>query len=101
MNTTAAMQTTNGTNSGGAQGQGQQDSFTSTTGNGQEMTGVIGGGYTADSQQQSDGWAPGAWKTKKAHDEMQRAWESVADKDWSPKEFGDVAMRGKQQRAAR
>ncbi|KPI38737.1 uncharacterized protein AB675_5748 [Cyphellophora attinorum] len=45
-----------------------------------------------------NGNGPGEWKSKKAQDEMQRAWEMVADKDWSAREFGDVVLRG---RAAR
>ena len=48
-------------------------------------------------QKQED--VPGAgWKSKKAQEEMQRAWEYVVDRDFSLKEFGDVVMAGKQQR---
>jgi hypothetical protein len=42
---------------------------------------------------------PGAgWRNKKAHEEMQRAWEYAVDRDFSLKEFGDVVAIGKQQR---
>lgn len=37
----------------------------------------------------------GAWKSKKAQDEMRRAWDFVVDKDFSLKEYGDV-LAGKQ-----
>lgn len=38
-----------------------------------------------------DEWKAGqGWKSKKAQEDMQRAWDSVVDKDFSLKEFGDV-----------
>jgi hypothetical protein len=37
------------------------------------------------------------WKDKNAQAEMQRAWESVVDRDFSLKEYGDVMMLGKAQ----
>ena len=53
----------------------------------------------ADVVEQKQEDAPGAgWKTKKAQEEMHRAWEYVVDRDFSLKEFGDVIMLGKQQR---
>lgn len=57
------------------------------------------GGYGPQQQEGGTNDGPGAWKSKKAQDEMQRAWEMVADKDWSAREFGDVILRGKEQRA--
>ncbi|KAJ9607001.1 hypothetical protein H2200_009012 [Cladophialophora chaetospira] len=39
----------------------------------------------------------GAWKNKKAQEEMQRAWDNIIDKDFSLKEFGDVMLQGKAQ----
>ncbi|EXJ85272.1 hypothetical protein A1O3_05947 [Capronia epimyces CBS 606.96] len=42
------------------------------------------------------GWG---WKSKKAQDEMQRAWDNIVDRDFSLKEYGDVVMRGKEQLA--
>lgn len=42
---------------------------------------------------------PGAgYKNKKAQEESQRAWEHIVDRDFSPREYGDVFMIGKQQR---
>ncbi|KAK4943215.1 hypothetical protein LTR10_017239 [Elasticomyces elasticus] len=43
---------------------------------------------------ETPGWG---WKDKKAQEEMQRAWESVIDRDFSLKEYGDVMMLGKAQ----
>ena len=73
----------------------------------QDTRPATNGHYTADDidmgitekveQKQED--APGmGWKSKKAQEEMHRAWEYVVDKDFSLKEFGDVIMIGKQQR---
>lgn len=39
---------------------------------------------------------PGAgWRSKKAQDDMQRAWENIVDRDFSLAEFGDVVLLGK------
>lgn len=43
-------------------------------------------------REERPGWG---WKNKKAQEEMQRAWESVVDRDFSLKEYGDVVMLGK------
>jgi hypothetical protein len=69
---------------------GQQNGHV-TTGKGKEqaMTEVIGG---------PGQWQPGEWKSKKSQEEMARAWESVVDRDWDPRQFGDVVLKGRQQR---
>ncbi|OAP60817.1 hypothetical protein AYL99_05819 [Fonsecaea erecta] len=38
-----------------------------------------------------------AWRSKKAQEERQRAWENIVDRDFSLKEFGDVMLQGKAQ----
>jgi hypothetical protein len=43
-------------------------------------------------------WQPGEWKSKKNQEEMARAWESVVDRDWDPRQFGDVVLKGRKQR---
>ncbi|KIX94431.1 uncharacterized protein Z520_09817 [Fonsecaea multimorphosa CBS 102226] len=40
------------------------------------------------------GWA---WRSKKAQEDRQRAWENIVDRDFSLKEFGDVMLQGKAQ----
>ncbi|EXJ85982.1 hypothetical protein A1O1_06351 [Capronia coronata CBS 617.96] len=42
------------------------------------------------------GWG---WKNKKAQEELQRAWDSIIDRDFNLKEYGDVVMLGKAQLA--
>ncbi|ETI22417.1 hypothetical protein G647_06492 [Cladophialophora carrionii CBS 160.54] len=41
----------------------------------------------------------GGWKNKKAQEDMHRAWDNIVDRDVSLKEYGDVMMQGKAQRA--
>lgn len=42
-------------------------------------------------QQEQEEWKPGqGWKNKKAQEDMQRAWDSIVDREFSLKEFGDV-----------
>lgn len=43
-------------------------------------------------REERPGWG---WKNKKAQEEIQRAWESVVDRDFSLKEYGDVVMLAK------
>ena len=70
----------------------------------QETRPTTNGNYAADDmtmsgaevveQKQED--VPGAgWKSKKAQEEMQRAWEHVVDRDFSLREFGDVMALGR------
>ena len=34
---------------------------------------------------------PGSgWRSKRAEEEMQRAWDNVVDKEWDAKQYGDV-----------
>lgn len=41
---------------------------------------------------------PGSgWNNKRAQEEVQRAWETVLDKDFSLREFGDVMVTEEQQ----
>ncbi len=76
----------------------------------QDTQPATNGSYAADDmnmgatdqveQKQED--KPGAgWKSKKAQEEMHRAWDYVVDKDFNLKEFGDVILLGKQQRGER
>ncbi|EHY55882.1 hypothetical protein HRR83_006733 [Exophiala dermatitidis] len=55
-----------------------------------------GGGIQSDQTEQDErpGWG---WKNKKAQEDMQRAWDSIVDRDFSLKEYGDVVMQGKAQ----
>ncbi|EXJ58619.1 hypothetical protein A1O7_06046 [Cladophialophora yegresii CBS 114405] len=41
----------------------------------------------------------GGWKNKKAQEDMHRAWDNIVDRDFNLKEYGDVMMQGKAQRA--
>lgn len=43
-------------------------------------------------REERPGWG---WKNKKAQEEMQRAWDSVVDREFTLKEYGDVVMLGK------
>lgn len=58
------------------------------TGNNEEMAGL-----NLEAQAK-----PGAgWKTKRAQEEYQRAWEGIQDKDFDLSEFGDVMAKPNQQ----
>lgn len=47
-----------------------------------------------EERDERSGWG---WRNRKAQEEMQRAWDSVVDRDFSLKEFGDVVLQGKAQ----
>lgn len=110
--TNMLMNTTNGTTSsssafnapgqGDLYGAGEMSGVVSHNNNSNNAGGMVGGAGagTGGLQQQegaAGGVAPGEWKTKKAQDEMSRAWECVGDKDWSMREFGDLVLaRGQQ-----
>lgn len=51
---------------------------------------------TGNDREERPGWG---WKSKKAQEEMQRAWDNITDRDFSLKEYGDVVMLGKAQLA--
>lgn len=64
--------------------------------------GTAGAGDTAGflslaNEKELAGQPGGAWKNKKAQEEMNRAWDNIVDKDFSLKEFGDVMLLGKAQ----
>jgi hypothetical protein len=64
-----------------------------------QPTAAQSGGGTANATgaivEQDD--RPGAgWRSKRAQDEMQRAWENIVDRDFSTKEYGDIMMLGRE-----
>lgn len=54
-----------------------------------------GGAFPTTNNQRDEqpGWT---WKNKKAQEEMQRAWDSIVDRDFSLKEYGDVMVLGRE-----
>merc|ERR1712000_457895 len=81
----------------GAQEPGNMSSFTDSGNAGLSFAQQGYGGEYNGTNKNEKGPQPGEWKTKKAQDEMVRAWEFVVDREWSAQEYGDVIMAGRQQ----
>ncbi|KAL2430500.1 hypothetical protein ABEF95_009138 [Exophiala dermatitidis] len=73
-----------------------RQSTTQMAGTRRDDAGPSGNGVHSDQTEQDErpGWG---WKNKKAQEDMQRAWDSIVDRDFSLKEYGDVVMQGKAQ----